>query len=296
MPGENQNYDMAQQKAQKKEQGLFGSMSGIQKVLLLVFALAIFFIIWQFLFGGIKNFYQFIFFVICFIAVVGLFIIILTFISFFLAPEFFSPKKDYFNRLVNLAIDLKPDNVYDLFFRGDKDKKRVRAGKITGLLGIPYLIGLPKLNEKDELDAKGIVVSKAGEPATKHSIILKRRIPVFETFEYGMEGDTFFIYEAGWFLFKKKHYLRCHKSLHGDLNGDVEIYDINPVPYGSLFEYPFKQIQAQAARIMLQSQLEIVLATHEHQADLISQGVDAAIYYNPFFRMLSKTQAEMPQQ
>ena len=126
--------------------------------------------------------------------------------------------------------------------------------------------------------------------------MLKRLVPVFEKIHYGEDGDTLIIYEAGFFFFKKRHYLRCHPSLHGDLSGDVDIYDINPVPYGTLFEYPFKQLQKDPARIMIQSQMEIVLATHDHQSDLISQGVDSAVYFNPYFRLLNKQNAEMAQQ
>lgn len=284
---------ITQEKTKKQKQaGFWGSMSGIQKGLLLLLGVGLFFIIWSFVFGGIQNIYQMIMFVISFCAIAGLFWIILTMVSWYLAPSHFSPKKDYFTRLVNLAIDFKPTNVKDLYFRGDKDKKRVKAGKIVGLLGIPYFIGKSKLYEQDVLNNEGKVKFKKGSPVYEWSELLQKRIPIYDKIEYGNDGDTFFIYESGWLL-KRRHYLRCHKSLHGDLNGDVEIYDINPVPYGSLFEYPFKQKQAQPARIMMQNQLEIIMATHEHQYDLISQGVDSAVYFNPYFRLIEKSKAEM---
>jgi len=120
-----QQTEMRDEKAKKKDQGMFGQMSGIQKALLIILGLAMFFIIWQFLFGGITNFYQLVAFLVSFVAIAVLFYGMLFFISWYLAPEYFSPKKDYFNRLVNLATDLKPTNVKDLYFRGDKDKKRV---------------------------------------------------------------------------------------------------------------------------------------------------------------------------
>lgn len=287
-----QQEDTTQQKTQKGKEGFWGSMSGVQKALLLIFAVSIFFVMWNFLFGGIKNFYQLIFFVISFVAIAGLFLLVLTMISWYLAPALFSPKKDFFNKIVVLAALYKPNNVFDLWFRGDRDKQKVRAGKIIGLLGMPYLIGLPKLYEKDTFDEAGKLIGTEGTPVYRHSQHLKRDIPVYDKIEYGKDGDTLFIYEAGWFLFKKKHFLRCHRSLHGDLNGDVFIDDINPQPYGN-WEYPFKQWQAEQPRIMLQNQLEIIIATHEHQGDLISQGVDAAVYFNPTFRLLQKQNAEM---
>ena len=294
---ENQQ-EIAQEKTKKQPQGLFGNMSATQKVLLIIFGLAIFFLIWTFVFGGITNFYQLIFFLASFIGVGALFYAMIFFIQMYLTPELFSPKKDYFNRLVNLAIDLKPTNVYDLYFRGDRDKKRVKAGKIVGLLGIPYFIGkIATYKEDCEINgSSGTVKHQKGEMIFKDSKVLKRPIPVFEEIAWGQDGDTFFIYESGWFFIKKRHFLRCHRSLHGDLNGDVEIYDYNPIPYGSLYEYPFKQLQKDPERIMIQNQLEIIIATQEHQLDLISQGVDSAVYFNPYFRLLNKQQSEMSSQ
>lgn len=278
-------------KKQQASNGLFGSMGGIQKAMLLIFGLAIFFLIWTFAFGGINNFYQLVFFIISFVAIAGLMMVMLTAISWYFAPDVFSPKKDFFTKTVNLAVDLKPTNVYNLYFKGDIGKKMVKAGKITGLIGIPYLVGKPKFHEED-IYKDGKIIAKKGSPVYEKSLILKRNMPIFEKIEYSSDGDTLFIYESGWFLFKRKHYLRCHRSLHSDLNGDVFIEDINPVPYGA-WEYPYKQLQEQPARIMLQNQLEVILATHDHQADLISQGVDAAVYYNPAFRIATRANAEM---
>ncbi len=284
--------EVSKQKAKKGQTGIFGSMGGVQKALLIIFALAIFFLIWTVVFGGIQSFYQFIMFGISFVAIAGLFVIILTAISWYLAPDLFSPKKDYFTRLVNLSVDLKPNNVGDLYFMGDKDKRRVKAGKIVGLLGVPYLIGKVKIH-KEDLKQDDKLIAKKGEPVFAFSYALNRKIPVYEKIEYEKDGDTLFVYEAGFFLFKRRHYLRCHRSLHGDLHGDVVVYDINPVPYGTLYEYPFKQLQEQPERIMMQNQLEVILATSEHQLDLISQGVDAAVYFNPAFRLLQKQNSEM---
>lgn len=292
----NEEQQPQEQKQKKEGGGLFGNMSATQKLLLIIFGVAIFFLVWTFIFGGIKNFYDLIAFAVCFIAIAVLFYMIAFFISWYMKPDLFSPKKDYFNRLVNLAIDLKPTNVGNLYFRGDKDKKRVKAGSIVGLIGIPYLIGKAKMHEQDlhgkDDYGKEIIIAKKGEPVLEYSTVLKKPIPKYEEIEYGNDGDTFFIYESGWFFLKKRHFLRCHKTLHGDLNGDVEVYDINPVPYGSLYEYPFKQLQREPERIMMQNQLEVILATSEHQLDLISQGVDSAVYFNPYFRLLHKQASE----
>lgn len=270
-----------------------GGMSWTTKIVLILIGICIFFIVWNFAFGGITSFYQLFFFGVSFVAIIGTGFLVLYFLRIWITPAQFSPKKDYFNRLVNLAIDLKPDNVRDLYFRGDKDKKRVRAGRIVGLLGIPYFIGHLKRHEKDKFDSEKKKIANAGDPVYQYSEALRKNVPVFESVEYGEDGDSFFIYEKGFMFFAKRHYLRCHKSLHGDLNGDVDIYDINPVPYGSLFEYPYKQKQKDPARIMIQNHLEVILATQEHQLDYISQGVDSAVYFNPYFRLIEKSKVEM---
>ena len=265
--------------AVKKEKGFFESLSVIQKAILFLLVLTLLFVAWVFLFGGVNSVWE-LAFVIILTGVVFFIGYLLIFASKLIFKQaYYSPKEDWFTRLVNTAMDFCPNNLNDLYFMGNDWKKTVRGGKIIGCLGIPYLIGKPKL--------------KDGKMQWYKSKLLNKKIPVFESIEYGMEGDTLIIYEKGWFIWAKKHYLRCHRSLHSDLNGDVVIKDINPVPYGKFFEYPFKQIQAQAPRIMLQSQLEVIIATHEHQGDLISQAADSGTYYNPFFRMVEKGKAEI---
>lgn len=278
----------------KKKQNTTG-MSTKTKLVIILVAVSVFFIVWNFVFGGVQSFYQLIIFIVSFVAIAGLTLFIFQMMKIYLSPDQFSPKKDYFNRLVNLAQDMKPSNLRDLYFMGSKDKKRIKAGKITGCLGIPYLIGEIKKHENDVYDKDNKLIAKKGSIVYEQSRAIDKKIPVFSKIEYGEDGDTFFIYEAGWFLFKRRHYLRCHKALHGDLNGDVDIYDINPVPYGAA-EYPFKQMQRDPAKIMIQNQMEVILATHEHQYDLISQGVDSAVYFNPYFRLLQKSQMEMSDQ
>jgi len=265
----------------KQKGGFLSELAGWQKIILVLLALGAFFLIFMFIFGGIKDLYQLIFFVISFVGCLAIGVIVINAVVWFLTPQMFSAKKDFHNRLKNIATDLKPDNVFDLYFRGSIDKKRVHAGKIVGLMGIPYLVGDPVLNDD-------------GTPKMVFSQRLKKEMPVYSNIQVSHEnGDTLFVYENGFFIFKKTHYLRCHKSLHGDLHGDIEIYDINPMPYGGFFEYPFLQYQQHIAQIMMQNQLEIIIATHDYQHDLISQSVDSAIYFNPYFRLLQKTNAEI---
>lgn len=282
--------EIRQRKGEKK--GFFGSMSGVQKFILVLVTGSIFFVLWTFIFGGIQNFYQLFFFLAAFAGLLVLFYFIMFAVGLYLDKEPFSPKRDYFTKVVNLAIDLKPTNVHDLYFLGSEYKKRVKGGTIVGILGLPYLIGQIKRHEENKYDGEGKLIAKKDSPMYEYSHALKKKIPVFGKIEYGNDGDTLFVYESG-FLIKRRHYLRCHRKLHSDLNGDVDIYDINPVPYGSLWTYPYKQVQESPAKVMIQNQLEVILATHDHQHDLISQVADSAIYFNPAFRLLQKQNAEM---
>jgi len=251
-----------------------------QKVIIGVILLTFLFIAWTFIFGGVNSIFEFAFIILLTIVL----FIILYFITIagelIFRSSYYSPKEDYFTKLSNMAIDYCPDNLNKLWFQGSTQKRAVVGGKIIGCLGIPYLIGEPILDEK-------------GMQEYVKSDFLDVKVPVFKKIHYGAEGDTLIIYQKGWFIFKKKHYLRCNMELHSELHGDVVVYDINPIPYGKFFEFPFKQVQRNPQRIMLQSQLEVILATHEHQGDLISQSADAGIYYNPYFKMVKETNAEI---
>lgn len=273
---------MADEVMQKKAQGksFWQKLSIWQKVLIGLIILTFLGIGWVFLFGGINSIWEFAFIVLLTIVLMGIFYIVIVAGELAFRPAYYSPKEDYFTRLSNMAIDFCPSNLNNIWFQGDREKKAVNGGKILGCLGVPYFIGKPKLSEK-------------GEQEYIDSKLLNMKIPVFEKIEYGREGDTFFIFEKGWFIFKRRHYLRCNRDLHSELNGDVTVYDINPIPYGRYFEFPFKQVQKDSGRIMIQSQLEVILATHEHQGDLISQSADAGIYFNPYFKALDKMNAEI---
>ncbi len=261
----------------KEKKGFFERMGLFQKVMIAGLFIIFILIIVYFVFGGLASVYDFFFLL---IIIVGLFIVgyvVLKAVGILLRPKYFSPKENYFTAIVNLAMDLKPDNVQNLYFEGDKDKRRVKAGRIVGILGIPYLIGTPKIDSN-------------GAPVMIKSKLLDRKIPVFEKIEYSKDGDTLFVYESG-FIFPRKHYLRCNRKLHGDIHGDVAIYDINPVPYGS-WEYPFKQYQKDPSQIMIQTQMEIILATHEHQGDYISQVADSSISWSPYIRAVQQGATE----
>ena len=256
-----------------REKTFWGKISLWQKIVIGILIITFIIIVWSFLFGGINSIFEFVFVIFVSIVLIGIGYVVVV------AGEIYF-KEDYFTRLVNLAVDFRPENLNNLWFEGDVGKKSVSAGRILGCIGIPYLIGTPKRDE-------------SGAPVYVRSKILKQDIPVFAKIESAGDGDTLFVYEKGWFIFKRRHFLRCNRALHSTLNGDVTIYDINPVPYGKYFEYPYKQYQQETGKIMLQSQLEVILATHEHQGDLISQSADAGIYFNPYFKLMDKMKAEV---
>lgn len=260
--------------------GFWESLSIIQKFVLFLIILTFVFIGWIFLFGGVNSIWELAFIIALIIVLFFIAWIVIAAAQIIFKQEYYSPKEDYFTKLINMAVDYCPNNLNNLYFQGSDWKKHVLAGKIIGCLGIPYFVGKPKLD-------------KDGKMLWFDSKLLKRKIPLFDTIEYGKDGDTLLIVQKGWFLFQKKHYIRVNHSLHSELNGDVIVYDINPQPFGKFFEYPYKQLQADAPRIMLQAQLEVIIATHEHQGDLISQAADAGTYYNPFFRLIEKQKAEI---
>ena len=282
----------------QQQKGAFARMGLLQKVLLFIGALIVLVVVAGIVLGGIQDFYQFFFYTIVLAIVIITGYVIVKAVGLIFQPRYYSPREDLRVKLMNMASDYRPDNVRDLWFQGDVGKQRVRAGKIVGLLGMPYYTGKEKRYDADEKGHK-----KGDIVYTNVKDFENKRIPVYEdiqpkTDESGKTnylGDTLFIVKKGWFLFAKLHFIRCNRDLHGDLHGDVTIFDINPQPYG-YFEYPFKQMQTMIAQVMVQNQIETILATHEHQHDLISQGVDSAIYFNPVYRYSMKQGSEIPEQ
>lgn len=272
------------EKQPEKKKGVLEGLSFFRKVVLFLLILTLIFIAWSFLFGGVNSIWELAFVIVLTGVIIFVGWLIITSASFFFRKEFYSPKQDFYTRVANAAIDFCPKNLNNLYFQGDNYKKSVLAGKIIGCLGIPYFIGTP------------IIDKETGNPKMYESKLLKKEVPLFSKIEYGKDGDTYIIVEKGWFVFKKRYHIRANRNLHSTLNGDVFIYDINPIPYGSHFLYPFKQLQGELPKVMIQSQMEVIIATHEHQGDLISQAADSAIYYNPFFRLVEKERAEIARQ
>jgi hypothetical protein len=274
--------DVGEPKPQAKK-GIFEKMSLFQKIIFGLLLLAIILVIVFIYFGGIKDFYQFFTYLVIGIGIiVGLFVIIKS-IGLWFQPRYYSPREDLKTKLNNMAVDYKPDNVNNLYFVGDIGKKRVLAGQIVGLLGMPYFSGDI---EKDKSGKVKYMKTRGMDG---------KWIPKYKNIREIADGDTLFVVKKGWFLFKKTHFIRCHRDFHSTLNGDVEIFDINPYPYG-YFEYPYKQIQKSIGQITMQNQIETIVATMEHQHDLISQSVDSAIYFNPVYRYSLKQGSEMPEE
>lgn len=287
---------MSDQRPQTQEkQGFFAQMGLLQKAILVIAIIIVLILSIGVALGGIESFFEFFFYIIIIVGIgVGLYILIQA-APYLFKPHYYSPRNDLRQKLIQMAADYKPDNVNELFFMGTTWKRRVSGGKIIGLLGLPYLTGEVARYEKDVLDKQGKVKHKKGDvifTEIKDPEDNAKKIPLYKNIQLGEDGDTFFVTRKGWFIFARHHLIRCKKEFHSELHGDVDIYDINPVPYG-FFEYPFKQIQKEIGQIMVQNQIETILATHEHQHDLISQSVDSAIWFNPHMRYLMKQQAEM---
>lgn len=265
---------------QESGKGFFESLSLLQKIVLFFVIITFVFISWVFLFGGVNSIWELAFVIVLTIVLFFITYIIIVASKLVFKSDYYSPKEDMYTKYVNMAIDYCPNNLNNLYAEGSDWKKSVPLGKIVGCLGIPYFIGDP-------------VLDGDGKQKWVESKFTKKKIPLFSNITWGKDGDTMFVFEKGWFVFKKRHIARVNHELHTELNGDVIIHDINLVPYGKFFEYPYKQIQKGVGRIMLQSQLEVIIATHEHQGDMISQSADAGTYYNPFFRMVEKGRAEI---
>jgi len=265
-----------------QKKGLFERMGMFQKILIgLLIVIVLLVSVFTF-FGGFGNVYQFMFYLIVFVGVVGGIYIIIKAVGIIFQPRYYSPTDDMRNKLTMLSQNFKPNNVKNLFFMGSERRQRVLAGEIIGMLGLPNYVGKIKQDKKGNIEYTGLTDFEG------------KKIPKFESIEINSEknGDTLFYVRKGWFIFAKKFFIRCAMELHSELHGDVEIMDINPVPYGFYF-YPYKQMQKDSALIMVQNQLETILNTHAHQHDLISQSVDSAIYFNPYMRMSIKQQAEL---
>lgn len=275
------NNNQAQLSPQAEKKGMFERMSFFQKLLLGAGILILLLLTVAILFGGIKSFYQFFFYLIVFVGVLVCAYIVIQASSMFFAPRYYSPRNDLRTKLRQMATDYNPDNLGDLWFVGNVGKRRVNAGKIIGCLGLPYYTG------EVCKDKEGKIIY------TEIKDFEGKKIPTYKNVKVSEDGDTLFITKKGWFIFAKEHLIRAHHSLHSTLNGDVDLYDINPCPFG-YYEYPYQQMQKNITQIMVQNNIETVIMTHEHLLDMISTGVDSAVYFNPMMRFAMKQNAEMP--
>ena len=77
----------------------------------------------------------------------------------------FSPTDSLTNKFIRIAEMCKPENVKELYLRGDDMRLFSKLGKVTGLLFIPYLVSVPEMKEVPELDSKGnkILIPKRNE-------------------------------------------------------------------------------------------------------------------------------------
>jgi hypothetical protein len=282
------------QPVQKK--GFFEKMSGTQKIILVILVILVVLILIGVFMGGITSFYQLFFYGIIFVGVVVAAYIVILAAGAIFTPSYFSPRQEFKQQIENLAKDYKGKEVRDLYFLADGMRQRVKAGKIVGYLGLPNYVGDIAKYDKDVLAEDGSVVHRKGDIVfTDLRDPLGKAIPKYKNIRASGDGDTLFVVRAGGLIMGKTHFIRCAKNMHSAIIGDVDIYDINPVPYG-FFEYPYKQMQLEVGKIQMQNQLETIIATQEHQLDYISQVADASIWFNPMFRMAMKQQAEMPAQ
>lgn len=273
---------LPKQSDQPEKKGFWQKTSLIQKIGIFIVLILFALLVWNTISGGIHSFYELIFVIIVTTVLIFILYIFIIAVNKIFEPKYFSPKEDFFTRVTNLAIDYCPANIKNstLYFQGNKEKRMVPGGKIVGCLGLPYLIGKPLLD-------------KEGNQMYYESKLLDLKVPRYSKIEESSDGDTLFIYETGFSFFKRKHFLRCNRELHSELNGDVAVYTINPVPFGTFWEYPYEQIQRGIGRLMTQSQLEVIISTHDHQQDLISRSADAGIDANPQYRMAKEANAQV---
>lgn len=270
----------AEPTVQKKADGWQG-LSLFQKIIIGIFIILILYLLINAWLGGIRSFWEFLSVILTLIVIGVILYFFIKGIMTYLRPSQFSPKDDYFTRTVQAAKMNKPANLRNLYFMGSETKQAIRVGKIIGCMFLPYYVGEPVKNPD-------------GTIKTQFSKVFNRDIPVCNPVGIDeTDGDTFFVYIKKSGFSEEVDYLRCHRSLHSELHGDVFVEDYNPVVFGKYFKYPYKQVKKMADHIMVQSMMETIIQTYDHQQDLISQSADAGLYANPYFRMKDKENAEL---
>lgn len=265
-----------------QKKGGWGGLSLFQKVIIGVLIILVVYLIINAWFGGIRSFWEFLSVILTLIVIGAIIYFFLKGIFTYLKPSQFSPKDDYFARNIMNAKLNKPRNIRNLYFQGSETKQAVLAGRIIGCTFLPYYVGMPEKNDD-------------GSIKMRYSDFLKRDIPVCAPVSTSeVDGDTLFVYtkKSGWFN-EEVEYLRCNRRLHSELHGDVFIDDFNPVVFGKYFKFPYKQAKKMGDHIMVQSLMETIIQTYDHQQDLISQSADAGLYANPYFKMKEKENTEL---
>lgn len=266
----------------QQKQGFWQRLGFFQKAVIVILLIVFGIIVFNFFTGAIKGVFDFFFaFLVVGVILLLLYFLVRTLLGAF-KPKPFSARESFFVKIVGIARDMKPKNVRDLYFSGDVGRQRTLYGKIVGLCGIARLSGRVKVDSKGKT-----IYSKRKDPYNQN-----RYLPEFEKIDLSNEYDTFFIIKKG-IIFPKFHYLRVPKELHSTLNGDVEVYDINPQPYGR-WEYPFKVMQKEVRRITYQHQLEAILEVHEQQHDFAGVLVDSALGFNPNWQMIRRSGEQLP--
>lgn len=199
----------------------------------------------------------------------------------------FSPTRSLINKYIRIAEICKPENVKELFLRGDDMRLFSKLGKITGLLFIPYLASVPELDS----EGKPILIDK------------RNKFGAIEKDDYGKpikvqkmkmipekDGDWLIVMQKG--LFKEKILIRAHHSLVSSPATKMWINDVNVVPFGE-FYYPSKQWQEFIHKVTAQHMTETILETLTHYWDLISNISEATLNSNPDYLRISMLNNEV---
>jgi hypothetical protein len=255
------------------QKSFFERLSLLQKIIIFLLILGLVFVIYTYAIGGVQTLFDWIIILVFSVGLIFfIYLIAFYFENKFARVQYFEAYEDYKTKVVNLAIQLKPKNVFNLVYEGSENKQRVVAGKIIGVLGIPAIYGKPKF------DADGNILYK------KSPVLKGALIPDFEKIWLGNTGDYVFVVTKGWFLFKQTFLHRADPEfIRGELHGDVVINDINP-DYVGVWAYPFKQKQRDITRIMCQHQMEAIISTYTHQLDYISYSFESGLSSNPYYR------------
>jgi len=202
-------------------------------------------------------------------------------------PKPFSPTESFNKKLIRVGEQAKPDNVKNLFLRGEDMRAFSKLGKVSGLLFIPYLSNIPLRTPEgfivyeDKKNKFGeIILDKNKKPIKTPKMEIKTEI----------DGDWLFIVKKG--FFGEKMLVRCHHNLVSPIAENIWIKDINVVPIGD-FYYPSKMWATDIHRIQRQQQEETAIETHSHFLDLISNITETTLSADPNYLKLLQLNNEV---